>query len=825
MRALTISTATRLLAALTVTLAAAPADADAARATACRPAPFGEAVLHLRGAHNNWTASDEGAFSWACDAYRLNVDLQGRVEFKIADEAWTHATTFEAGPRAREGGPGDALKLHDGNDPKRAGNLAFRFQGPHTLTLRVPAGRRGAPTLTLGPRTFVNPDARVVSDPAALGVRHDSRDPAHKSPFGATPAGTSVRFAIDAPEAVRGVTLVIERRVLEGNQDVLAYLDPVRLPMRRDPSPAGAAKARWSVEHQFAAKGVHGYHFEVDAPGGPHIYQNNSNEIFWTRERGSNGVGVIAHPPARARSIRRFRHTVHDPAFQVPDWAQDTVYYSIFPERFRNGDPTNDPKVGRRTYQNRDIEVHVRWAGAPWRPGSGDGSDDAYNNDFFGGDLAGVIEKLDHVRALGANAIYMTPVFTAASNHKYDTADFHQIDPAFGTIADFERLTREAQGRGIRIIPDTSLNHVGADSVYFDRWAKHPGLGAFESSRIQTASPFADWFSFDATQTVPDRQFKGWTGVTDLPELDKRSASFRRFSHGDANSVMKVWLDRGAAGWRMDVAPWVPDDFWREWRAAIKTHRPDALTIAETWFDSSKYFLGDMFDSTMNYILRDTLINYVNGGDARALWENVEMMREVYPRQSFHALMNLISSHDRPRALHLMGGTSSERDPARVASAKRRLKLATFMQMVLPGSPSIYYGDEVGMTGGDDPFNRGPFPWADTGGSPDLDMLATVKALVAMRHAHPVLRRGDLLAPLHLDERTIVLARAMPGAWAVVATNAAEAERTIEATLPAGFPDGAWRDALSGETAIAAGGRLRLRVPALSGVALMATRP
>jgi len=257
----------------------------------------------------------------------------------------------------------------------------------------------------------------------------------------------------------------------------------------------------------------------------------------------------------------------------------------------------------------------------------------------------------------------MTPIFTASSNHKYDTADYFQIDPAFGDEDAFQRLCAEAAKRGIRILPDASLNHVGQDSLYFDRFGNYGGKGAFPNGRINKDSPYYSWFTFDETQKEPDKQYKGWVGISDLPELNKASPDFRRFAYGTPDSVMLHWLKRGAAGWRMDVAPWVPDDFWREWRAAVKAQDPQAITVAETWFDASKYFVGDMFDSTMNYIFRNSLLDYANGGDARASYRNLEMMRENYPPQALHALMNLLSTHDTARSLHLFGykdGASAE---------------------------------------------------------------------------------------------------------------------------------------------------------------------
>jgi glycosidase len=273
----------------------------------------------------------------------------------------------------------------------------------------------------------------------------------------------------------------------------------------------------------------------------------------------------------------------------------------------------------------------------------------------------------------------------------------------------------------------------------------------------------------------------------------------------------------------MDVAPWVPDDFWREWRAAIKAHKPDAITIAETWFDASKHFLGDGFDSTMNYIFRNTVLAYAGGGDAALLYRQIELMREAYPPQAFHALMNLLSTHDQARSLHVLGWTDGASAEA-IALAKRRFRLALLFQMVFPGSPAIYYGDEVGVTGGDDPYNRATYPWPDEGGQPDLELRAYVKSLTALRHAEPVLRRGSLEAPLFADANVLVLARRLGDRWAITATSNAALPRTLEVTLPGGAPRGPWRDALGQPEATVTDGRLRLNLPALGGQVLLAGR-
>ena len=811
--------------------------------------PLGPITLYLRGTMNNWAALDGNAFQWRCDAYWLNVNFTGLHSFKIGDSAWARSTTFGAAPGGRSTPAIDhALGLQRMSDPGVAGDLGFIFGGEQTLKLQLVDGE---PRLTIGPRSFDDGSAVAITDPVALSLRFDSRASAHRTPFGAVPAGTTVNFAVDAAPGVDRLTLVIERRELHGNQERLDYLPLARVPMTREAGGgttgaaaraaavvAGSATAttatapdRWRASHAFGALGIYGHWFEAEIAGKTFVYQNNADSVPWTREKGSGGVGAVAEKPGLATSLRRWRISVHDPAFAPPAWGADAVYYYIFPDRFRNGDKRNDPQPGTRRYQNHDIEYHANWMDAPWKPRSGDGSDSVYNNDFFGGDLAGIIDKLGDIADLGANVIYMTPIFQAASNHKYDHADYHQIDASFGSNADFTRLTQAAAQHGIRVVIDASLNHVGSDSVYFDRFGNYAqtekpsgsgvsqNLGAFSGGRIRPESPYAGWFSLDATQSETDKQYKGWVGVADLPELDKASPAWRDFAYRANDSVTRTWLQRGASGWRMDVAPWVPDDFWREWRAAVKHTQPEAITIAETWFDASKHLLGDMFDSTMNYIFRNSVLDYVLGGSAKALATNLELLRENYPPQAHSALMNLISGHDSARALHLLGYHGSSTSADEIARAKQRLKLAVFMQMVYPGAPAVYYGDEVGMTGGDDPYNRGPSPWADQGGKPDLALRAEFKRLIRLRKDHPVLRHGSLQAPLLADEHVLVLLRRQGPEWAVTALNNSAAERTVTVQLPPGAP-AEFSDGLTRAISRSAGGRLTLTLPPLFGSAL-----
>jgi len=786
--------------------------------SSCRPAPIAE-KLFLRGSITSWALRDDMAFQYRCDAYVLNVEATGAHEFKITDAQSKATTSFGAATRAQ--GllpPGQSTAIVTGESVRRLENLQFAFSGAHTIHLKFAAGGdgRATPTVTIGPRDFVDPAATLIDDPVARSVKFDSRDLAHKSPFGAVTAGGEIAFDLTALPGVSAATLVVENRRLEGPQEILDYTEVARVPLQRS---VGDDGEHWRARYHFAEIGVYGDYFGVESSGRKYWYQNNADTIYWTRELGSNGLGVVTGIGDPQR-IRRFRQTVFRADFQVPVWARDVVFYYIFPERFRNGDRGNDPKPGPNTFHDKSVEVHASWLDKPWMPRSGDGSDDVYSNDFFGGDLAGIIDKLDYIAGLGANTLYLTPIFHAVSNHKYDTADYRHIDPHFGSDADFERLTREAGRRGLRVLLDTSLNHTGSDSVYFDRYAKYPELGAFDGGKIQPHSPYADWYRFDASQTEADRQYRGWTGAQDLPEINKASTSFRDFAFGASDSIMKRWLDRGAAGWRMDVAPWVPDDFWREWRSAVKQHRPDALTVCETQFESSKFLLGDEFDSTMNYVFRNAVEDYANGKDARTVYRAIELMREDYPPQAFYALMNLLSTHDSARALYDFGWRAANADTATIALAKQRLRLAVFFQMIFPGAPAILYGDEAGVTGGDDPFNRVTYPWPDLGGKPDLKLIADYKTLIRMRREHATLRHGSIDAPAFIDDHVVVLLRRDGERWAITAMNSDNAPHTIKVDLPESLANAAFVDALTGRRSKAAGNALMLTVPPMFGSVL-----
>ena len=419
--------------------------------------------------------------------------------------------------------------------------------------------------------------------------------------------------------------------------------------------------------------------------------------------------------------------------------------YQIFPDRFcrsRIPDPTG--LVGGRT-------VHQDWEDEPvYRP---DERGEIRNRDFFGGDFQGVISKLDHLKDLGVETLYFNPIFEAAENHRYGTADYDRIDPMLGCNEDFSRLCDEAHKRGMRVMLDGVFNHTGFVSRYFNGDGFYPDVGACQS----WDSPYRSWFQFIRW---PD-QYESWWGIYSLPAVNESDPGYRRFIFGDEDSVVRRWLRAGADGWRLDVADELPDDFVAGIHAAARAEKPSAVVIGEVWEDGStkvaygvrrKHILGGHCDGLMNYPLRSAILSYFSGGKAEDFVSGMETIREKYPPFAFYSAMNSLGTHDTPRILTLLGAGGERRDQSRdwranfrlegdaLRTAKERLRAAALLLFCFPGSPTVYYGDEAGMEGFEDPFNRRTYPW----GHEDQELLAWFKQLGALRKTHPALRRGTI---------------------------------------------------------------------------------
>ena len=401
--------------------------------------------------------------------------------------------------------------------------------------------------------------------------------------------------------------------------------------------------------------------------------------------------------------------------------------------------------------------------------------DSVANDVFFGGDLWGIAEKLGHISSLGADFILLSPVFTAASNHKYDVGDYLAVDPAFGGEEALAHLAAEAKKRGIGLIFDGVFDHTGDDSVYFNKYGHFGAGGAYRSP----SSPYFPWYTF---RRYPD-DYASWWNIPILPKIDTRNADFRRFI---CERVLPKWSASGVRGWRLDVADELSDEFLDDFRTALAALDSSAFVVGEVWEDASdkiaygvrrRYLSSGQLDSVMNYPFCDAVIAYIRDGDAAFFRRTVETILRRYPPHVSRSLMNFLGTHDTPRVLTVLGGGLAEDRPNAELAAdrltpqarKRALSLtgAAFLLIgILPGALSVYYGDEAGLEGHRDPFCRRPYPW----GGEDAELLALVRRLGAIRRAHPAFADGEL-SILSLDSRAALLARYGHGGGVLCAVN------------------------------------------------------
>ena len=498
----------------------------------------------------------------------------------------------------------------------------------------------------------------------------------------------------------------------------------------------------------------------------------------------------------------------------TPQWFGEGVSYQIFPDRFcrlRLPDPAG--MVGDRW-------VHESWEDAPeWRP---DPDGEVRNRDFFGGSLAGIASKLPYLADLGVTTLYLCPIFESASNHRYNTADYSKIDPMLGTEEDFRSLCAGAGALGIRVILDGVFNHTGSQSLYFNADGFYPTLGAAQSQD----SPYAGWFSFHPWPT----DYDAWWGIRTLPAVREENPDYVDYIIEGENSIIRRWLRAGAGGWRLDVADELPDWFIEKVRAVMDRDFPDAFLLGEVWEDAStkvaysrrrRYLLGRELHSVMNYPFRTALLSWLRGGDAALFQEAMETLRENYPPAAFYSAMNFLGTHDTPRVLTALGadGLPESREeravyrlsPDELSRGLGRLRLAALVLFTFPGSPTVYYGDEAGIQGFEDPFNRGTYPW----GGEDRDLLDWFRTLGRLRRDRLPLRRGDLRW-LCASGPLLAYSRTWEDQRLTTAVNASREIRTL--SLP--WEGETAEDLLTGRRLTAEGGMLDLTLPPLSGALL-----
>ncbi len=417
----------------------------------------------------------------------------------------------------------------------------------------------------------------------------------------------------------------------------------------------------------------------------------------------------------------------------VPDWVQDAVFYQIFPDRFANGDLSNDPPNTQ-----------------PWESMPTTWS-------FHGGDLRGIIQHFDYLLDLGVNALYLNPIFHATSNHRYNTSDYLRIDPKLGSMEDFRDFLDLAHQKHVRVILDGVFNHCGR------------GFFAFNDILENLEhSPYLDWFHVknfpvDAYSSGDARDYLGWWNFKSLPKFNTANLEVRRYIF----DVARYWIDQGIDGWRLDVPNEIDDDaFWAEFRHVVKSANPNAYILGEIWTAERRWVGDSHFDGLMNYPVRDALLRLLLAGtlDIALFADKIENLLEYYPRENAYAMYVTAGTHDTERLLTKLSGDVE------------KVRLAFLFLLAYPGAPAIYYGDEIGLAGGKDPECRRAFPWATSRWN--YMIRDWVKRLIALRKQLLVLRRGDFRRIcLNVNEACYAFARLTAEQQIVVALNASPIPR------------------------------------------------
>ncbi|MGD6817685.1 glycoside hydrolase family 13 protein [Metabacillus sp. 84] len=450
-----------------------------------------------------------------------------------------------------------------------------------------------------------------------------------------------------------------------------------------------------------------------------------------------------------------FPYLHSEDAFRAPEWVKDTVWYQIFPERFGNGNPSLDPE-----------------GALPW------GSAEPTPSNFFGGDFEGVMEHLDYLKDLGITGVYFTPIFKAYSNHKYDTIDYMEIDPQFGDKETFRRLVKEAHAKGIRVMLDAVFNHSG---YFFEPFQDVLAKGE--------ASEYKDWFhmyEFPVDAKTPG--YDAFAYEPSMPKLNTKHPEVKQY----LLEVGQYWIrEFDIDGWRLDVANEVDHAFWRDFRKAVKDVKEDVYILGEIWHDSMPWLLGDQFDAVMNYPFTNGALNFFAKGKIRAqeFADVIVNGLHAYPKNINEVAFNLLGSHDTDRILTLAGEN------------KDRVKQLFAFQLSFGGSPCIYYGDEIGMTGDNDPGCRACMIWDER--DQDRELHAFVKKLLGLRKEYPLLANEGEFKILQANNDNNTLIYAKENEQQVLAAVVNQSNETLEIHFPRELAGRKASDLLAGREIVA----------------------
>ncbi|MDQ0300661.1 4-alpha-glucanotransferase [Salibacterium salarium] len=541
---------------------------------------------------------------------------------------------------------------------------------------------------------------------------HNSFQLQYREPFGAVPKGSNVSLKLDIHQWYK-VSQVNLHYIYDKKDD--HHIQAMELNKKVRPYHRYESRITTPEEPQLLW-----YFFEVVTDN--HSLYYGREEVF------ESGAGHIYDhiPPS-------WQITVYDPVYQTPNWWKHATMYQIFPDRFyRSGtvDVTHAPKTSL---------LHTHWDDEPLYIFNE--KKEVTRWDFFGGDLQGVIAKLDYLQSLGVTVLYLNPIFEAESNHRYDTGDYHTIDPFLGDKNDFIELIDKAADCNIEIMLDGVFSHTGSNSKYFNREGQYSTLGAYQSKD----SPYYEWYTFHNHPY----DYETWWGVGTLPTLNKENQDYQDFLIYDKESVIKTWQQRGMKNWRLDVADELPDDLIKKIYKQMKNDDESSVLLGEVWEDATNktaygkrrdYFLGGVLDSVMNYPLRRIMLDFMKGEiDAGVVHRKLMTLREHYPKHYFYSLMNMLSNHDVERIKTVLEkNVLAHPMEERKEIVKAQVKALSLWLYSFPGIPSLYYGDEAGLTGGKDPDNRKPYPW----GKEDRELISWYKKLGSWRNKFTALRTG-----------------------------------------------------------------------------------
>ncbi len=594
-----------------------------------------------------------------------------------------------------------------------------------------------------------------------MRILYDSKSPVFKKPFGTLREGEKCELGIHIPKQCAAKEVIVE--FFKEEQKVFEF--PLLKFGEIDES-----YERWSGSFELSAPDLYFYRFFIKTEKGefPLFKEGYNATNMWQ--------GAL------------WQQSCVPCDFSVPKFFAGRVMYQIFPDRFnKKGECSTKGKL-------EPFYLHQNTSDIPdFLP---DSQGEVKNCDFFGGNLNGIADKLYYLKSLGVSVIYLNPIFKAYSNHRYDTADYKKIDELLGTEEDFKRLCKKAHALNMKIILDGVFSHTGSNSVYFDQ------ENIFKNGAVSSeSSPYRQWYDF---QSYPDT-YTSWWGIKTLPCVNELNESYMDFIFGGEDSVIAHWLNAGADGFRLDVADELPDEFIKKLRARLKEIKPSALLIGEVWEDASnkvsygvrrRYFTGGELDSVMNYPFRNAVLDFVlgkDGGDGLA--GCVMTICENYPREVVNTLMNMLSTHDTARALSTLSGVTPPADKADRASfrlnekelslAEKRLKCAAFLQFVLPGMPCIYYGDEIGTQGFEDPFCRTFFDWEKQKTS---QLKVYFKSLAAVRNKSKALKEGDTYIQ-KISDGLVKITRKIKNQSFVAYVNCSSEEKLVDESLKTLFSE------------------------------------